>query len=358
MLHDALRKIHEMRAHRKAHGKEHAHNEHDDHKIHLDLNIDEETAEELGKHFEEQMESLGESIEEWAKGFEAHVEEWAEEYGEDMEAWAAEFEASWEEWAETQGQQWEEWGEQFGARWEEWGEKLEDGSLTEEDIKQLVEGNVEMLKKMPIEGLYEQLSRSKDQLKDLPWESVEGLEKVVEESVLQGLEGLEALAEADFAVEGEEVSAAVRALHESLQRVQRNLDTKNKELDVARLKALEQLKELELAQRGDMKSLEKELKREKEMLERSRRLLAEAERAASGKQHRRMKEQAELAQRYLEVLKEMDGSVSPELKSKLLMERLHAEQAEHSERDSELAELRAQIAALRAEVESLRAKDD
>jgi hypothetical protein len=348
VLRDALRQIAEMRERQNQDPGEDADDDAVDHgeQIVIDIAADEEA---LGKQFEEQMESFEKSVEAWAEDFELHAEKWAEEYGENMEVWAEQFGESWEAWAKVHGEEWEQWGEQYGSRWEEWAQMIEDGDLTKDDIKQLVEANLEMVKEMPLDGLYDQLSRSNDQLKDLPWDSLDGIEELIADSVQQGLRGLEELSDLDLEAEGKnEVARDVRKLKVALEKLKQGLDTKSAELEVAKLRAVEEL----LSRQPKNHKVAKRLFEKRKAVEKAHRAKHAQARQNSQQQAAELAQQREFLQQQLEAVRQADTGQRAELQA--MAERIAVEQLEQNNREMELDVLRKEIANLREEVERLR----
>ncbi len=138
------------------------------------------------------MDAFATAMEEWAEEFASHMEAHAEKFGEHMEAlgeelgekveaWAEQFGEGWEEWAEQHEKEWEAWAEQYSPRWEVWSKEL-DAEVSKERVHEILRGNMEMLSKMPLRDLYEQIVKSGKQIEDIPWENLEEVEDFVRAS--------------------------------------------------------------------------------------------------------------------------------------------------------------------------------
>ena len=155
-----------------------------------------EQIELVAEELEQAVEEIGERIEQWAEEHGEELEVWAEEYSGQWEEWAQGFETKMESWANEQEKVWEDWAEGYSQKWESWGEQLESGELSKEEMGELIERNLEMLGDMPIgpmiEGLMEQ---GMGGLKEAPWESLNDLKDMLEDSLEQSLQGIEEMAE-------------------------------------------------------------------------------------------------------------------------------------------------------------------
>ena len=81
------------------------------------------------------------------------IEKWAEQHAREWEKWGERLEQKMERWAQQQEKQWEGWAEQYSRQWEEWGSKLEAGEIDSQQMNELLDKNLKMLKEMPLDRL-------------------------------------------------------------------------------------------------------------------------------------------------------------------------------------------------------------
>ncbi len=298
----------------------------------------------------QQAEQLGESIEAWADKFGADAEQWAEQFGQDMEQWADQFSGDWEQWADEHGAAWEQWAEKYGQKWEQWGEQFEDAKVNGEQLQGIIQQNLEMLKQMPIDDLSEQISKSSEQLKELPWERLREMEDLVRESIRDSLEGAEK--SSNQSGKSPEQSARIRMLHDSLKQLHTGLDAKRAELDAAAAKMMSKL--------DQDKMKEAKANAEKAYAEAKRQLFTDEidvqklyERAA--KDRERALGEAEKA-RLRALSKKLDQEHERLDQQERTLRKEIAQRVAIDHHGQNLAELRAEIDALRAEIDALRAR--
>ncbi len=295
-----------------------------------------ESDEEWAKEFAQQVEAEAEA---WGERLEDAMEAWGEQQAEVWEKWAEEFGAGWEAWAEDHEQHWNAWGEKFEAAWEEWGEKIERGELSKKEFEELWQKNLEMLGEMPIGELYEQIMKSTEQLKDIPFEKMQGMEDLLRESVAHALSGLEHLRQ-DVEGSEEDRASQVKSLTKLLERMQSGLDAKRVELDAAAA-----------AQLAELKALTKQ-KKNRELHEQMMNEVHEHLRKLHEGRAEDMAKHAKYVQELHERLAKNKDNNTQVLAE--LMQKISDEREQKHEADSELDALRAEIKALRQEIKQLR----
>ncbi len=120
------------------------------------------------------------------------MEEWAEEHAERWQEWAERFEGEWEQWAAGQEKAWEDWAERYAERWEDWGREMEGAEMDPDKLRELVDRNMEMLGRMPIQQLIEKAMESgRKNLDSAPWESLDGLQDMMADAIEKSLADLE-----------------------------------------------------------------------------------------------------------------------------------------------------------------------
>ena len=200
-----------------------------------------EELEKAAEHIEQMAEEFGEKIEAWAEEHSGELEAWAEKYSGQWEEWAAGFESKMERWAAEQEGVWEDWADEFSAKWEDWGAKLESGEIDPDEMGEVIERNLKMLGEMPIGPMIEGLMKEgMGGLKDAPWESLNDIQDMVQDSLELSLKGMEDMAKeggADWARSSDEFRGV-------LEKMQKGLDVKLKKLDSESAKKLGKLKKV------------------------------------------------------------------------------------------------------------------
>ncbi len=198
----------------------------DDQTVKLEINIDGEESEV--RIDEEKIEALGRAAEKWAERFaermegqaeqlEVHLENFGERVGQRIEKWAEQFSEGWEEWAESHEGEWENWSNEYSDRWEQWASRMKGAGeneieLDEDELEEVIRGNLEMLSKMPLRELYDQIVRSGKKVKDIPWEDVEDLENTIGDTIDHALGAIRDLAEDDdFVVKHRDIAEGLKS---------------------------------------------------------------------------------------------------------------------------------------------------
>ncbi|MEM7313376.1 MAG: hypothetical protein AAF497_09515, partial [Planctomycetota bacterium] len=167
------------------------------------LKFDEEHIEALGRAVEDWAEKFAERMEGQAEKLEVHLEDFGDRVGRRIEKWAEQFSEGWEQWAESHEDEWENWSEEYSERWEQWSSRMKEAGedeieIDKDEMEEVIRGNLEMLSKMPLRDLYDQIVRSGKNVKDIPWEDVEGLEKAVGETIDHALDAMRELSVASI----------------------------------------------------------------------------------------------------------------------------------------------------------------
>ena len=198
------------------------------------------------------------------------IEAWAEKHAGEWESWAEKFEQKMEKWAAGQEKQWESWADNYSEQWEGWAEKIESGEIKPEEIQQLVEKKLKMLKDMPLGDMIEgALKEGLGELENMPIESLGELHELVGGSLEQALKTMEKeisdtagveIKKAIGELETGEFKKAIELLQNSIQVQQRQIDGEAKE-KIMQLKTLLKDKgNLNAKQRDEISSaLEREI---------------------------------------------------------------------------------------------------
>lgn len=196
----------------------------------IEIEFDTEQIEQLAEELEAAAEQIGEQIEAWAEEHSEELEAWAERYSGQWEEWAEGFEKKMESWAEQQESVWEEWAESYSKKWEDWGSKLESGEFDPDEMGELIERNLEMLSEMPLGPMIEGLMKEGvGELKNAPWESLNDLQDLFQDSLEQSLKGMEGMAEEG--VDSERLARSSDDFKGALEKMRKGLDVKLKRLD-------------------------------------------------------------------------------------------------------------------------------
>ena len=174
---------------------------------------------------------------------EEKLEAWAEQHSESWERWAEKLENRMDRWASEMEDEWENWADDYAERWEEWAEELESG-LDEEDVQEMLQKNLKMLSKMPLDSLTEGLSELSKE--DIPLESLGELNELIAGSLEKTMVELErSLKDPRF---NEKLKGAnqesQRMMKLSLQRLEEALAAQRDHLDEAEQRQIVELKKV------------------------------------------------------------------------------------------------------------------
>lgn len=180
--------------------------------------------EDIGEELEELFEQLGVTAEKIGK----KLERWAEENSEELEAWSEKYGNQWERFgnrlsrkmegiAADQEDVWNRWASRYEQSLERWADQLESDELSAENVGDFVEQNLDMLSKMPLGKLVDQvLEDGVGELRGAPWESLDELGRLAKSALEEPLEELSGLT-----IEG---ARTKRALERSAREMGRSLE--------------------------------------------------------------------------------------------------------------------------------------
>ncbi len=222
--------------------------------------------EELADQVGENVEIAGEAIEQWIEANQDELEQWAEQHGKQWEQWAEQFEQKFSRWAEDQEQVWEQWAEQYSKRWEDWGRQLESEEINPDELREIIQRNLEMLGEMPLGQLIDgAMKQGTEQLESAPWDSIEDLHAMIRRSLEQSVEKAERdLADASDRIQdaagqmkelqekAEEAGADAEFILPVVEKLQESMKSKKEFMDTESKARLKELKQ-KLAKVEDMK---------------------------------------------------------------------------------------------------------
>ncbi len=174
---------------------------------------------------------------------EEKLEAWAEQHSESWERWAEKLEKRMDRWASEMEDEWENWADDYAERWEEWAEKLESG-VDEDAVQEMLQKNLKMLSKMPLDSLTEGLSELSKE--DIPLESLGELNELIAGSLEKSMVELErSLKDPRF---NEKLKGAnresQRMMKLSLQQLEKALAAQRDHLDEAEQAQIVELKKV------------------------------------------------------------------------------------------------------------------
>ncbi len=145
----------------------------------VELHIDIE-GEALAESFQAYLEEFADRFEGQAEVLEAKLEA----LGERLEAWTGAFSAGWEEWADSHDDEWEAWSEKFAGQWEQWGQQLQRQHLEQQQVQEVIRGNLQLFSEMPLPELYDQTVASLRRIEEIPWDEIQGIETSLREAIV------------------------------------------------------------------------------------------------------------------------------------------------------------------------------
>ena len=296
------------------------------------------SGQESDKESPDRLESRDQKFEDKVENLAGKWEKWAESQAVDWENWAESFGGNWEEWAKNHEASWERWAEDYAGAWEKWGEQVQSGEINEEELNKLLKENLDMLGDMPLGELYGQIMKSTEQLKDMPFDNMQGMEELVRESVERALSGLEDVSAEAGKRYSKEWSKDVGSVVELLEQLQGGLDKKRDQLDKFADDELSQLK----SRLADMPN---SVKAQKDLLKGIQKQLED-------KVDRNLKDGGKKAKYLDELQRKIKESKNEQIKE--LARKIAKERRSKSRVDKELEALRAEIKQLRAELKRVR----
>lgn len=150
-----------------------------------------EVAQEIEQLLQElglDADKLGKTLERLAEENAQELENWSAKYAQQWEAWGDRFEQRLGQIAEDQEGVWRTWSSRYEKDLNRWAEKLESDELEPKQLGEFVEKNLDMLSKMPLGQMVDQvLEDGVGELKDAPWESLEELGALAQNSLNESM---------------------------------------------------------------------------------------------------------------------------------------------------------------------------
>ncbi len=150
--------------------------------------------EELFEQLEAISEKIGHQLERWAEQNSGELEAWSKKYGHQWEEFGQRFNNNMKQLAADQQDAWNLWAQRYERNLERWSSTLEIEELGPENVKELVEQNLIMLKQMPVSQLVDQaIETGLNDFSDAPWESLDELGRLARIAIEQPLDELSGL---------------------------------------------------------------------------------------------------------------------------------------------------------------------